>query len=203
MKTAKGLILVVAVTIIGPGWARAGGPARVYPTGTPQAAAAPAPTPVPLTPVQRAARTLGGNLATVDLAVWKNVRENWHNSDACLQSVDAQLEAATPKVFAWLKDTDVINCTLEEGTGRRSVRLTSDEARASFVKAYRPAMDALRALKEDFRQDPEALKFLAKVRRLQDLWQGELCKRLEKVRPPIVVPKPVPFNPTPDPAKNS
>ncbi len=167
---------------------------NVQPTGTPtwvpRKAVA---TPVPLTPVEAEAKELGEKLSKIDLVVWTTVREQWNDAEACLKAVDAHLEASTATVQGLILESDVINCTLEEGTKRRRIRLTSDEARKTFVLGYHDAIESLRVLRQEFETKPEAKKVLDEVRSRQRRWQRGICEALESVKPPVVVPKPRPL----------
>lgn len=167
---------------------------RVRPTGTPTwVPRKVVETPVPLTPIEAEAKQLGEKLSAIDMVVWTTVRKQWSDAEACLKAVDASLESSRSTVFGLIKDSDVINCTLEEGTAVRRIRLTSDEARRTFVLGYHDAIEGLRALRNDFENKPDAKKVLDEVRTRQRRWQREICKSLESVKAPIVVPKPKPL----------
>ena len=167
---------------------------RVQPTGTPTwVPRKVVATPVPLTPVEVEAKELGKKLAKIDLVVWTTVRKQWSDAEACLKGVDAHLEASRATVKGLIRDSDVINCTLEEGSKRRRIRLTSDEARRTFLLGYHDAIESLRALRKDFETKPEAQKVLDEVRSRQRQWQRGICEALESVKPPVVVPKPQPL----------
>jgi len=147
-------------------------------------------TPVPLTPVEAEAKELGKKLSEIDTVVWTTVREQWSDAEACLKAVDAQLEASRATVQGLIQESNVINCTLEEGTQRRRIRLTSDEVRKTFILGYHDAIESLRVLRQDFESKPEAQKVLDEVRTRQRAWQREICKTLESVKKPVIVPKP-------------
>ena len=167
---------------------------NIQPTGTPTWVPRKAvSTPVPLTPVEAEAKELGEKLAKIDLVVWTTIQNQWSNAEACLRAVDAHLEASTSTVQELIRESDVINCTLEEGTGRRRIRLTSDEARKTFVLGYHDAIESLRALRQEFEAKPEAQKVLDEVRSRQRRWQRGICEALESVKPPVVVPEPQPL----------
>lgn len=170
---------------------------RVQPTGTPTWAprkivATPTPAP-PLTPVEAEAKALGEKLSAIDVVVWTTVRKQWSDSEACLKAVDAHLEASTETVKALIRDSEVINCTLEEGSKRRKIRLTSDDARKTFLLGYHDAIESLRALRTSFESRPEAQEVLDEVRSRQRKWQRGICEALEPVKPPVIVPKPKPL----------
>ncbi len=147
-------------------------------------------TPLPLTPVEAEAKKLGEKLSKIDMVVWATVREQWSDGEACLKAVDAHLEASRATVQDLIQESNVINCTLEEGTQRRRIRLTSDEARKTFVLGYHDAIENLRALRQEFESKPEGKKVLDEVRTRQRAWQSGICEALEPVKKPVVVPKP-------------
>ncbi len=164
---------------------------NIQPTGTPTwVPRKVVATPVPLTPLEAEAKELGEKLSKIDLVVWKTVREQWDDAEACLKSVDAHLEASKAMVHDLILESKVINCTLEEGSNRRRIRLTSDEARKTFILGYHDAIEGLRALKVEFETKPEAQKVLKETRTRQRQWQRGICEALETVKPPVIVPKP-------------
>lgn len=165
----------------------------VLPTGTPTwVPKKVVATPVPLTPLEQEAKTLGERLSAIDLVVWNTVRTGWSDREKCLEKVGAHLEEHQAEVTKLLAETSIINCSLEEGTGIRRVRLTSEEARKAFVSGYDEAIKALRSLRANFDSNPEAKSVLTEVRSMQRTWQREMCAELEKVKPPIEVPRPKP-----------
>ena len=147
-------------------------------------------TPVPLTPVEAEAKELGEKLSKIDMVVWTTVREQWSDAETCLKAVDVHLEASQATVQNLMRESNVINCTLEEGSNRRRIRLTSDEARKTFVLGYHDAIEGLRALRQEFETKPEAQKVLDEVRTRQRAWQVGICEDLQSVKKPVIVPKP-------------
>lgn len=167
---------------------------QVQPTGTPTWVPKKAiATPTPLTPVEAEAKELGMKLAKIDLVVWTTVRTLWDDSDACFEAVDAHLAASKGMVESLILESNVINCSLEEGTKRRRIRLNSEEARRTFVLGYHDAIASLRALRNDFETNPEAQKVLDEVRHRQRVWQRGICEALESVKPPEILPEPRPI----------
>ncbi len=164
---------------------------NIQPTGTPTwVPRKVVTTPVPLTPLEAEAKALGEKLSKIDLVVWTTVREQWGDAETCLKAVDAHLEASKAMVQGLILESKVINCTLEEGSNRRRIRLTSDEARKTFLLGYHDAIEGLRALKNEFKTKPEAQKVLKETRTRQRQWQQGICEALESVKPPVIVPKP-------------
>lgn len=167
---------------------------RVQPTGVPTwVPRKVVATPVPLTPVGVEAKQLGEKLSKIDLVVWTTVREQWRDAEACVKAVDAHLDASAATVQGLIRDSNVINCTLEEGTKRRRIRLASDEARKTFLLGYHDAIESLRALRQEFETKPQAQEVLDEVRTRQRLWQRRICEALESVKAPVVVPEPRPL----------
>ncbi len=165
---------------------------RVQPTGTPTwVPRKVVATPTPLTPLEAEAKELGKKLSKIDEVVWMTVREHWSDSKDCLEAVDAHLKASKATVQELIRESNVINCTIEEETNRRKVRLVP-EARKTFKQAYRPSIESLKALKQDFDDKPEAQSVLHEVRNRQRQWQSDICEALASVKPPIVVPRPKP-----------
>lgn len=167
---------------------------QMQPTGTPtwvpkQVVA----TPAPLTPIESEAKELGEKLSKIDLVTWKTVRTQWDDADACLKAVDAHLAATKSTVESLIIESNVINCSLEEGTKRRRIRLNTEEARRTFVVGYHDAIEGLRALRKDFETNPEAQKVLDEVRRRQRTWQRGICEAIESVKPPEILPEPRPI----------
>ncbi len=164
---------------------------NIQPTGTPTwVPREVVTTPVPLTPLEAEAKALGEKLSKIDLVTWATVREQWGDAETCLKAVDAHLEASKATVHGLILGSNVINCTLEEGSNRRQIRLTSDEARKTFLLGYHDAIEGLRALKSEFKAKPEAQNVLKETRTRQRQWQRGICEALESVKPPVIVPKP-------------
>ncbi len=167
---------------------------RIQPTGTPTwVPKTVTATPVPLTPIETEAKDLGEKLSKIDLTVWTMVREQWSDPEACLKAVDAHLEASQATVQELLQESNVINCTLEEGTKKRRIRLTSNEARKTFIVGYNDAIESLRTLRQEFETKPEARKVLDTVRSRQRAWQNTICEELESVKKPLIVQEPSPL----------
>lgn len=166
---------------------------QVQPTGTPTWVPRKAvETPTPLTPVETEAKELGKKLAKIDLVVWTTVRTQWEDAEACLKAVDAHLEKSKATVEGLMIESNVINCSFEEGTKRRRIRLNSEEARRTFVLGYHDAIESLRALRQDFETKPEAQTVLDEVRYRQRVWQQGICEAIETVKPPEILPEPRP-----------
>ena len=164
---------------------------NIQPTGTPTwVPRKVVATPVPLTPLEAEAKELGEKLSEIDLVVWKTVRDQSDDAEACLKAVDAHLEASKSVVQGLIRDSNVINCTLEEGSNRRRIRLTSDKARKTFLVGYHDAIAGLRALRSEIETKPEAQEVLRETRTRQRQWQQGICEALESVKPPVIVPKP-------------
>lgn len=197
-------ILVVVVIIGVLGCAQIGRTQnQVQPTGTPTWVPRKAiATPTPLTPIEAEAKELGKKLANIDLVVWTTVRTQWEDAETCLKAVDAQLEKSKATVEGLMLESNVINCSLEEGTNRRRIRINSDEARRTFVLGYHDAIESLRALRKDFETKPEAQTILDEVRYRQRKWQREICEAIESVKPPEILPepRPIPRNDVPEAA---
>ncbi len=190
MLRVRVLTVVMVVGLMG-GTLVAQAQQRIQSTGTPTwVPRKVVATPVPLTPVEAEAKELGEKLSKIDMDVWTTVREQWSDAEACLKSVDAQMEASRATVKSLIQESNIINCTLEEGSNQRSIRLTSDEARKTFVLGYHDAIEGLRALRQDFEGKPEAQKVLNEVRTRQRAWQRGICEDLESVKKPVIVPKP-------------
>ena len=190
MLRVRVLTIVMAIGLSG-GTLVAQAQQRIQSTGTPTWVPREAvTTPVPLTPVEAEAKELGEKLSKIDTVVWKTVREQWSHGEACLKAVDAQLEASRETVQSLIQESNVINCTLEEGSNRRRIRLTSNEARKTFILGYHDAIEGLRTLRQDFQTKPEAQKILDEVRTRQRAWQRGICETLESAKKPVIVPKP-------------
>ncbi len=195
MSLWKRRVGLLGSVIVGLGISTVGAQQHVMPTGTPTWAPRPtAATPVPLTPLQKRAKELGEKLGAIDLGVWETVEKEWKDPEACYEAVDARLAAAEKTVRTLILENDVINCVYQEGSGVRRVHLKSDEARKGFLLGYHDAIAALRALKKEFEDTPEAMEVLKEVRVRQRTWQRNICKALESVKPPDVIPAPTPIS---------
>ncbi len=195
MSLSKRRVGLLGSIVFGLGISTVGAQQHVMPTGTPTwVPRTTTATPVPLTPVQERAKALGEKLAAIDLGVWETVQKEWKNPETCFEAVDARLDAAEDTVRTLILENDVINCVYQEGSGLRRVHLKSDEARKGFLLGYHDAIAALRALKEEFQDTPEAMEVLKEVRTRQRAWQRDICKALESVKPPDVIPVPTPIS---------